>query len=291
MSVQHPGLALMLLLRYLPLSGLRALGELFGRVLFYVVASRRRVVLTNLRLCFPGWSEAQRMRVARQVFTHFAQAWLDRTWLWQGTPAQLRQRVQLVGDVAALQTGRPTLVFAPHFVGLDVGWTALTAWLPQRFTTIYTQQSNPAVDAWVAQGRQRHGQGRLFRRQDGVKAIVSALRQGEILYLLPDMNFGTEESLFVPFYGVSAATVPSLSRFARLARAQVVPVVTRMTPAGYEVEVMPAWTDFPGDAIETDTAEMNRRLQVWIDAMPAQYFWVHQRFKSRPPGEPSVYDD
>jgi KDO2-lipid IV(A) lauroyltransferase len=289
--VGHPGLALLGTLRHLPLPWLRALGALLGQLLFLVVNARRRVVLTNLRLCFPHWSEAERGRVAQQVFVHFAQAWLDRSWLWQGTEAQLRQRVRLVGDVAALQSGLPTVVFAPHFVGLDVGWTALTHALPQRFTTIYTQQSNPAVDAWVAQGRQRYGQGRLFRRQDGVKAIVNALRQGEILYLLPDMNFGTEESIFVPFYGVPAATVPSLSRFARLARAQVVPVVTRMTPEGYEVEVMSAWNDFPGESIEADTAEMNRRLQGWIDTLPAQYFWVHQRFKSRPPGEPSVYAD
>jgi KDO2-lipid IV(A) lauroyltransferase len=289
--VRHPGLALLGALRVLPLPCLRAVGALLGHLLFLVVGARRRVVLTNLRLCFPQWSEAERDRVARQVFVHFAQAWLDRSWLWQGTENQLRQRVRLVGEIAALQSGLPTVVFAPHFVGLDVGWTALTHALPQCFTTIYTQQSNPAVDAWVAQGRQRYGQGRLFRRQDGVKAIVSALRQGEILYLLPDMNFGTEESIFVPFYGVSAATVPSLSRFARLGRARVVPVVTRMTPDGYEVEVMSAWNDFPGDSIEADTAEMNRRLQGWIDAMPAQYFWVHQRFKSRPPGEPSVYED
>lgn len=287
--MRHPGLFLMGALRHLPLPWLRVLGAGLGGLLFWVVRARREVVLTNLRLCFPDWSPARRWRVARQVFTHFAQAWLDRSWLWQGPVSQLQRRVKLVGHVAALQSGRPTLVFAPHFVGLDVGWTALTQSLPQRFTTIYTQQSNPAVDAWVAEGRQRYGQGRLFRRQDGVKAIVSALRQGDILYLLPDMNFGAEESIFVPFYGVSAATVPSLSRFARLGRAQVVPVVTRMTPEGYEVEVMPAWTDFPGDSIEADTAEMNRRLQAWIDTMPAQYFWVHQRFKSRPPGEPSVY--
>lgn len=289
--MRHPGLILLGMLKHLPLPWLRALGALLGALLFMGVGARRRVVLTNLRLCFPDWSPARRLRVARQVFRYFAQAWLDRSWLWQGSEAQLQQRVRLVGEVAALQAGVPTVVFAPHFVGLDVGWTALTHGLSQRFTTIYTPQSNPAVDAWVAAGRQRHGRGRLFRRQDGVKAIVSSLRQGDILYLLPDMNFGTEESLFVPFYGVSAATVPSLSRFARLGRAQVVPVVTRMTPQGYEVEVMPAWTDFPGDSIEADTAEMNRRLQAWIDAMPAQYFWVHQRFKSRPPGEPPVYQD
>jgi len=225
--VRHPGLALLGALRVLPLPCLRAVGALLGHLLFLVVGARRRVVLTNLRLCFPQWSAVERGRVARQVFVHFAQAWLDRSWLWQGTERQLRQRVRLVGDVAALQSSLPTVVFAPHFVGLDVGWTALTHGLPQRFTTIYTQQSNPAVDAWVAQGRQRYGQGRLFRRQDGVKAIVSALRQGDILYLLPDMDFGTEESIFVPFCGVPAATVPSLSRFARLGRAQVVPVVTR----------------------------------------------------------------
>ncbi len=288
--MRHPGLALMGALRHMPLSWLRGVGFALGGLLFWAVRKRREVVLTNLRLCFPDVSAAQRWRMARQVFTYFAQAWLDRSWLWQGSVPQLQRRVKLVGDVAALQSGRPTIVFAPHFVGLDVGWTALTQALPQRFTTIYTQQSNPAVDAWVAEGRQRYGQGRLFRRQDGVKAIVSALRQGEILYLLPDMNFGAEESIFVPFYGVPAATVPSLSRFARLGRAQVVPVVTRMTPEGYEVEVMPAWTDFPGQSIEADTAEMNRRLQVWIDTMPAQYYWVHQRFKSRPPGEASVYE-
>ena len=122
-----------------------------------------------------------------------------------------------------------------------------------------------------------------------LSTIVAALRAGEPLYLLPDMNFGPEESIFVPFYGVPAATVPSLSRFARLARARVVPVVTRMTRTGYEVQVMPAWDDFPGDDMAADTALMNLRLQGFIDTMPAQYYWVHKRFKTRPPGEPGVY--
>jgi KDO2-lipid IV(A) lauroyltransferase len=110
------------------------------------------------------------------------------------------------------------------------------------------------------------------------------------LYLLPDMNFGVHESLFVPFYGVPAATVPSLSRFARLGRAKVVPVVTRMTTQGYEVQVLPAWERFPSDDLEADTMYMNRQLETYINAMPEQYYWVHKRFKDQPVGLPDVYN-
>jgi KDO2-lipid IV(A) lauroyltransferase len=103
------------------------------------------------------------------------------------------------------------------------------------------------------------------------------------------MNFGANESIFVPFYGETAATVPSLSRFAKLGRARVVPVTTRMTHTGYDVMVHPVWQDFPTDDVEADTALMNRRLEDLIATMPAQYFWVHQRFKTRPPGAAPIY--
>jgi len=283
------GLWVLRALGYLPLSWLRALGAGLGAVLWVVIPSRRRVVQTNLRVCFAHLSEAERNVLTRQTFVHFAQAWLDRSWLWHRSAACIQSRVQLTGDVAALSADVPTVLFAPHFVGLDVGWTALTLNLPLHFTTIFTPQSNATVDAWVAKGRQRFGHVRLFRREDGVKPIVSALRQRELLYLLPDMNFGPSESIFVPFYGEQAATVPSLSRFAKLGRARVVPVITRMTPTGYDVVVHSAWHDFPTDDAEADTAVMNQRLEDFINTMPAQYFWVHKRFKTRPPGAPELY--
>jgi KDO2-lipid IV(A) lauroyltransferase len=279
-------------LRWLPLSWLRALGAVLGAVLHAVVRRRRQVALTNLSLCFPHCTQAQREQAVRAHFRVFAQAWLDRSWLWHGPASLVQGRVRLTGDLSLLQDSRqPVVIFAPHFVGLDVGWTALSMALPRALTTIYTPQSNPVVDRWVAQGRSRFGQVRLFRREDGVKTIVSSLRQGEALYLLPDMNFGADESIFVPFYGVMAATVPSLSRFAQLGRAQVVPVVSRLTPQGYEVQVLPAWEGFPRGEVAADTADMNRRLEQLIDAMPTQYYWVHQRFKTRPPGEAAVYRD
>ncbi len=283
------GLILLRGLGYLPLSWLRALGAGLGCVLWWAIPSRRHVVRTNLQVCFPRLSAVERDVLGRQTFVYFAQAWLDRSWLWHRPAACIQSRVQLTGEVAALSDATPTVLFAPHFMGLDVGWTALTLNLPLSFTTIFTPQSNAAVDAWVAKGRQRFGHVRLFRREDGVKPIVSALREHALLYLLPDMNFGPSESIFVPFYGEPAATVPSLSRFAKLGRARVMPVITRMTPEGYEVVVHPAWRDFPTDDAQVDTATMNQRLEAFINSMPAQYFWVHKRFKTRPPGLTELY--
>ena len=283
------GIWFMRLLALLPLAWVRALGWALGWFLYVVASSRRRVARINLKLCFPNQADAQREQWVRQTFVHFAQAWLDRSWLWHGSAQVTLRRIRLVGELQELSGVDPVVIFAPHFVGLDAGWTALTQQLPRQFTTIYTDQANKQIDAWILAGRRRFGVARLFGRADGVKHIVAALRQGQPLYLLPDMNFGPEESVFVPFYGVSACTVPSLSRFAKLGRAKVVPVVTRMTPSGYEVQVQAAWQDFPTDDVLADTATMNQRLQAWIDTMPGQYFWVHKRFKDRPVGEPSVY--
>ena len=285
----HAGVQAMRLLALLPLSWLRGLGWLLGQTLYLLARSRRRIAWVNLRLCFPSWSDAQVHSVAVGTFVHFAQAWLDRGWLWHAGSAVTARRLQIVGAIDALTDASPVVVFAPHFVGLDAGWTALTQQLPRQFTTIYTNQANRVVDQWILRGRQRYGQSRLFGRIAGVKSIVVALRAGEPLYLLPDMNFGPEESIYVPFCGVMAATVPSLSRFAKLGRAKVVPVVTRMTPTGYQVEVMPAWSDFPTDDVVADTACMNQRLQGYIESMPDQYYWVHKRFKSRPAGDAPVY--
>lgn len=276
-------------LSWLPLPMLRALGAGLGRLLYAWVGSRRRVVWTNLSVCFPHWSMDQRDAVAREVMVRFAQAWLDRAWLWHRSADCIRARVRVVGHTEVLQQDEATVLFAPHFMGLDVGWTALTLEVVRDFVTIFTPQRNAVADAWIAQGRQRFGRVRLCRREDGVKPIVSALRDKAWLYLLPDMNFGPSESIFVPFYGELAATVPSLSRFAKLGKARVVPVLTRMTPEGYEVEILPAWDDFPSDDVEADTALMNARLQTWIDAQPGQYFWVHKRFKTRPEGQPELY--
>ena len=283
------GIGLMRLLAVLPLSWVRALGWLMGSALFYVIRSRRRVTEINLSLCFPEHSRQQIRRLARQNFIYYMRALLDRGWLWHGSAAVTLRRLKITGGVEQLQNDDPVVLFVPHFVGLDAGNTAFTQQLPRKLITIYTNQANKTIDAWILKRRARFGNVRLFGRIAGVKEIIAALRSGDMLGILPDMGFGPEESIVVPFYGIPTYTVPSLHRFARLGKAKVVPVLNRMTKDGYEVEILPAWENFPSDNMEADTALMNKRLEGYIASMPAQYFWVHKRFKDRPAGERSVY--
>ena len=283
------GVWFMRVLARLPLPVLRGMGWLIGRILFVLAAPRRRVALRNLALCYPDASEAQRRAWARETFVRFSQSWLDRSWLWFAPREVVLQRVKLTGALQELEGDTPTIIFAPHFYGMDAGGSALTLHTPRAFTSIFSTHPDPAVDAWFREGRQRFGDVRMLNRNDGVKPIIANLRKGGLLYLLPDMDFGRNDSLFVPFYGVQAATVPSLSRFARLGRAKVIAMVTRLTPTGYVAEVTPAWPGYPSDDAEADTALMNANLQSYIDVSPGQYYWVHKRFKTRPEGEPSVY--
>ncbi|MEO7107996.1 MAG: lipid A biosynthesis acyltransferase [Rhodoferax sp.] len=274
---------------WLPLPVVRGVGVGLGWLLHALVVSRRKVVMTNLALCFPQWSDEDLRAQTRRVFTRFAQSWLDRGWLWHAPEAVLRKRLVLEGALESLEGSTPTVLFAPHFMGLDAAWTALTLRIPRRFVTIYSPQLNADADAWIYAGRQRFGAPEMVARLDGAKPIVAAVRAGEPLYLLPDMNFDPSESLFVPFFGVSACTVPSLSRFAKLGRAQVVPIVTQMTPGGYVVRVLEAWKDFPTGDLEQDTTLMNQELERYIEPDPSQYYWVHKRFKDRPDGEKPPY--
>ena len=279
----------MRLLAMLPLVVVRAMGKLLGWALYVLVASRRRVVTVNLSLCFPERSAQEIKDLTRQTFVYFAQAWLDRSWVWHAPRSWILRRVVFTGATHELEGTEPTVVFVPHFVGMDAAWGGVTLRIPRHSITIYTDQSNKLIDRWILRGRRRWGNLQLFGRIEGVKPIVAAIRAGKPLYLLPDMDFGPQESIFVPFFGIPTATVPSLSRFARLGRAKVVTGVVSMTPTGYEVKIFPAWENFPTNDLVADTALMNKKLEGYIREQPAQYFWVHKRFKTRPDGAPELY--
>ena len=283
------GIALMRVLAFMPLRLVRGLGAGLGWALYALIGSRRRVVITNLTLCFTKLSALEIKRLTQQTFVYFAQAWLDRSWVWHAPRSWLLRRVKLTGAVYEVMGDEPTVMFTPHFVGMDAAWAGMVLRQPRQSVTIYTNQSNKLVDRWILKGRSRFGFMRLLGRVSGVKPVIAAVRAGEPLYLLPDMDFGLAGSIFVPFFGVSTATVPSLPRFARLGRAKVVPAVVTMTPSGYELRIHPAWPNFPTDDLAADTALMNRHLEDYIRQNPAQYFWVHKRFKTRPDGAPDVY--
>ena len=273
-----------------PLPLVRALGALLGAVLWLAAGRRRHIADVNLRLCFPEWGEAQRKRMVWRHFIAFGQSVLDRAWLWHAPESVLRERLQYAGDLQALTSTGPLVMFAPHFVGLDAGGLAVSMALqPAAVAFIFVAQSNPVVEQWVRAGRERTGNTRPYFRHEGMRKILAGLKRGDALHLSPDMDFNREESIFVPFMGVQAATVPSLSRLARVAGARVVPVVTRMTPGGYTLEVHAPLDHFPTEDLVADTTRMNDVLADCIRAMPEQYHWVHRRFKTRPEGEPGVY--
>jgi KDO2-lipid IV(A) lauroyltransferase len=290
MSASRIAIGCMHVLAKLPLPVLRGLGKCVGRLLYVLAGQRRRIALRNLALCFPEMPEARRKALAKETFEVFCQTFLDRSWLWFGSEELVRSRVKLTGAVHELDGEQSTIVFAPHFYSMDAGGLALPLNTSREFTSIYATNPDPALDAWFMAGRQRFGNVRMLNRADGVKPIISCLRKGGLLYLLPDMDYGKNDSVFVPFFAVqSTATIPSLSRFARLGKAKVVALYNRMTPEGYVAELTPAWENFPSDDHVEDTARMNRELQAAIMTMPAQYYWVHKRFKTRPDGEPSLY--
>ena len=284
-------LVLMWLLHFLPLALLAALGEGLGALLHALGRERRRVTLTNLRLCFPQMSEAEREALARRHFAAFGRSFIERGLLWWASPTRLRRIVRVEGlQHLDAQLGRPVILLVPHFVGLDMGWTRLT--LERDMVSIYANQKNLLFNAALYKGRTRFGDSRLLSRQEGTRPALRAMRAGLPFYYLPDMDYGERDTIFVPFFGVPAATITGLSRLARMADAVVLPVITRMLPGGrgYAVSIGAAWSDFPGASIEDDTRRMNAYIEQEVQKLPEQYFWLHKRFKTRPPGERSFYE-
>ena len=143
----------------------------------------------------------------------------------------------------------------------------------------------------VRRGRERFGNTRLFSRRETAKPLLRAIKEGDVFFNLPDMDFGLKDSAFVPFFGVPACTLLTPSRMARLLGMTVQPVIAEMLPGsqGYRVRFLEPWTDFPTDDPLADTAALNRWLEAEIRRNPAQYLWVHRRFKTRPSGEPRFY--
>ncbi|MBL8421359.1 MAG: lipid A biosynthesis acyltransferase [Dechloromonas sp.] len=280
--------ALLWLLHWLPLPALRALGWGLGRLLFVLARTRREITLTNLRLCFPEKTERERKSLARAHFVAFSRAVLDRTLGWWASRDRLERIIRISGAKYLKDPqGRPIIVLSPHFVGLDAGGTRTSMLIPG--CSIYSNQKNPVFNKLLYDGRMRFNEALLLSRQEGMRRIVKALKDGYPFFYLPDQDFGRKESIFVPFFGVQAATIPTLSRLVRLTGARVVPCIVRQVRDGYEVEVMPPWENYPGESIEADTAFVNRFIETQVLRMPEQYFWLHKRFKTRPPGEQGYY--
>ncbi|AMP01898.1 bacterial lipid A biosynthesis acyltransferase family protein [Collimonas arenae] len=285
-------IGLLWLAHFLPLWILGPVGETLGSLLFIIMKPRRHITLTNLATCFPDMPEAERRDLARRHFQAYSRSVLERSVLWWASEKRLRRLIQIDSALPldTLQAG-PTILLCPHFVCLEIPGIALVLNSSLSICTIYTRQQDAVVDAALLKGRSRFRPVKLFSREQGVKPIIRAMREGYPFIMLPDMDFGLKDAEFVPFFGVPAATLTATARIAAATKANVVPMIATFLPGykGWKVTFYPAWENYPGDDIVEATRRMNAFIEERVLEAPAEYFWAHKRFKTRPPGEASIY--
>jgi len=280
------GIFILWLLHFLPLRVLVWLGNALG-LLFHALATERRQVATvNLRLCFPKMSDVQRARIVRDHFKVFGRSLVERSILWWSSAERIRDliRVEGIENFEAVKD-QPAILLTPHFVGMDAGGQ----WIAQQTDTVcmYANQKNRYLTELLLKKRSRFRNQHLYSRQQGLRPILKGMRANMPFIYPPDQDQGVRDGAFIPFFGVPAATMTSVPRIAKMTGAKVVPSITRMLPngKGYVLTFYPAWENYPtGDDI-ADTRYMNEFIEQRIREMPEQYFWLHKRFKTRPPGE------
>lgn len=264
------------------------LGRLAGRI----ARERRRVALTNLAICLPELSPQGRAKLASLHFGYLGVAALTQGLVWGAKRQRLARLVRIRHRERFDEPwgqGRNIILMVPHFIGLELGGAAFTA-LVHPGMYMYQKIRDPVIDAQMKASRVRFG-ALSIERQDDLRGLVPEMRKGIPFFYLPDQDAGQRRGIFVPFCGMPAATVPMLGRFAALADALVIPLYAHYVPWGGGLELifgLPLGS-FPSGDQERDTAYMNTVIEAQIRAMPAQYFWVHRRFKTRPPGDAPVY--
>ena len=261
-------------------------------VAWYAIPKRRKVTLRNLELCFPQWSPEKREEVAKGTFRNLLRAALDHSVLINGTREEVQNYVKFEGKEQFIELTKehPVIVVTPHFVGLDQGGIGINTFY--RGCSLYQPQSNPLWDKVFYDARKRFSDPVLIPKSNSaMKEVIRAIRSGLSFYYLPDMDHGKRNSIFVPFFGVPAATLPMVSKLAKLTKVKVIWGIAETTPEGYTMHLSAPLENFPTDAPEAGTLRLTQALEQFILKHPDQYLWSHRRFKTRPDGEPSVYEN
>jgi Kdo2-lipid IVA lauroyltransferase/acyltransferase len=286
------GLGLLWLVVQLPYRVLLLLGRGLGVLMYRVARSRRHIARRNLQLCFPELSERERERLLRENFASTGIAFFEMamSWWWPKPRLQRLARIEGLEHLQQAQAeGQGVILMALHFTTLEIG----AALLSQRHTIdgMYREHKNPVFDFVQRRGRERHNRDASAIEREDVRAMLKVLRAGRTIWYAPDQDYGRKQSLFVPWFGINAATVTATTKFARLGRALVVPYTQERLAdgAGYRLVIHPPLADFPGDSEEADCRRVNEWVEDAVRQHPEQYLWAHRRFKTRPAGEPSLY--
>ncbi|MBB3104124.1 lipid A biosynthesis lauroyl acyltransferase [Azomonas macrocytogenes] len=286
------GIGLLWLVIQLPYRVLLVLGRWLGRLMYRVIKSRRHIVMRNLALCFPEWSANERERLAQENFASMGIAFFEMaiSWWW---PKQRLSRLAHVQGLEHLRQaqaeGQGVILLALHFTTLEIGAALLGHW--HTIDGMYREHKNPVFDYIQRRGRERHNSDATAIEREDVRTMLKVLRAGRAIWYAPDQDYGRRQSLFVPFFGVPAATITATTKFALLGKARVIPFTQERLAdgSGYRLVLHPPLEDFPGETEVADCRRINQWTEQIVLRYPEQYLWAHRRFKTRPEGEPSLY--
>lgn len=287
-------LNLLRLFAFLPYSFTIYIGYGLGWLAAHIPNERAKVVKTNLRLCFPKLREDQIDALVLEHWKLFGRSVIERSRVWLGSADQILSFVQL-NSAVPLGDLKPRILVNPHFVGLEGGFMALSALAMKngwpRGAGLYQKMKNPFFNQKMVEWRDRFG-AKSIERQSRLRDLIRETRSGNFVVIAPDIDLGPRDSVFVPFFGIPTSTVTSVSRLAKLSGADVCLMTTLLNAdkSGYECQISEPIPNFPTDNAEEDTARLNKYIEELVRERPAEYYWVHKRFKHRPPGEPSLYN-
>lgn len=282
-------LALLWSIAQLPVRANQALGRGLGHLLYRVAKSRRRVAERNIELCFPEYSPQKRAETVKGVVLGCGMSITESAMALWGSDKKLRDRYTLEGlehiEKAQAQ-GKGVLLAGCHFTTIDISGRIMSFHISA--DVVYREDNNPVMSWAIARARARVNNDAIHRHD--MRKLIRNLRKGHIVWYAPDQDYGKHRSIFAPFFGIEAATVPGTSKLARLTDCAVIPFAHYREEGGrYRLVVHPPLENFPTDDERADATQVNAKIEEMIRVEPAEYMWVHRRFKSRPDGEPSLY--
>lgn len=279
------GLLFMRLSIYLPVKAQLMVGKWLSWIMTPLMKSRKKIARRNLELCFPELSEEQRTALLEENFRTMGMMLIETALSWWASDASLQKRVQYQGLEhleAALVKGKGVILLTGHFTSMELGGRLIM--LKNPCYVMFRELNNQLFNSVMMQARTYHSEGIVLR--DDPRPMVRALKKNKVVWYAPDQDFGRKMSVFAKFFGVSAATVPATARLVKMSGAAVIPFVPRREKDGsYTLSLSAPLTNFPtGDDI-ADAQVINDLLEKEIRLSPAQYLWIHRRFKTQREGE------
>lgn len=284
------GLARLTLL--LPLKWQMKLGSTFGLLAMKLAGSRVNTARRNLELCFPQMSEAERETLLKRNFQETGKAIFDTINAWWWNNDKVQKHMQIKGQEHVEQTlaaGQGVILFAVHCLPLEMGARIFGQFQPG--VGVYRPHNNPVMEYLQVKGRLRSNKALVPKRD--LRQMVRCLRNPDVIWYTADQDFGRSSAVFIPFFAVpDAATITGGTTLAKLGKAKVLPffVERNAEDTGYNIEIQAPLDNFPGENEVEDAKRGNGIVEQLISRNPAQYMWLHRRFKTRPnESDPSLY--